>query len=402
MMKMSKWSGLLLVASLLSACTEVDLCDAGSHPHRTLLDFRYHWDKKYEGLRTDSMRVVAVRPVNLMRYEFRVSANEQGNKGIMLSPETERMEEVGSVDSSGLVHENDCLWVRSGNYKFVTYTVDHDWVWDERKEEDSVTSADMSDLVVSYKPFQVDDPRLTGIFGSWKTYNTYSDYVLSGMKPLFFGRADYIDVPVVAERETSLPIHFTPVPVTQHLQFAFTIEKEEGIVVDSITAEIAGVSASMQLATGLVRPEKSYKMLFKMGYPALSSRADSAQAVALDCKGEVDVIGLVRSAAPELRTGPGILQIAVYSHVKTEATDALPPLNLYKIFYAGINLFHTLSETKLLEWEEEEEMYSQTCHEAVLEIGAVLKISKDAVLNGGSGSTGLDEWFVGDDIDLDV
>lgn len=410
-MNTAKWFGFLLAGSLMAACTEVELCYVENHPHRTLLDFRYHWDEYAED-RTDSMKVVAVRPVNLFRYEFRVSAEEQGNKGVLLSPLEERQEEL-VVGEDGFAHAsgNDCLWVRPGNYKFVTYTMDSDVVMDGTVVPDSSSEAsggeasfatDFSDLVVAYKSFKVNDPNVKNVFGDWISYNTYTDYVSGSKSRIFAGHVDYVDVPITATGQDTMTVEFTPKPVTQHVVFRFAIEKEAGIVVDSITAEIAGIPASLELTTGLVNSEKSYKMLFKTFYPALSSREDSAQAVRLDCSGEVDVTGIVRSVSEDMRTGPGILQLAVYSHVTTEATDVLPSLTLQKVFYAGINLYNTLSATQLLDWDESAGKYRQTCYEAELEIGSVLKLSKDRILNGGSGSTGLDEWFAGDEIDLDI
>ena len=406
-MKVAKWAGFLLAGGLMAACVEVDLCYVENHPHRTVLDFRYHWGEEYAEERTDSMKVVAVRPVNLMRYEFRVTANEQDNKGVLLSPLEEReMEHFVGEDGIKYPTANDYLWVRPGNYKFVTYSMDSDLVIDETgadlPEDSVVLSADLSNLVVAYKPFAVDDPRVTDVFGDWKTYNTYTDYVSGSTKPIFCGHVDYVDIPVAENGEQTVTVEFTPEPVTQHVTFRFALEKEDSIVVDSITAEIAGVPASMQMTTGLVDPNKSYKMLFKVAYPALASREDSMHAERLECSGEVDVTGIVRSVNESMRTGPGILQLAVYSHV-TRRFDGIPvPMTYQKVFYAGINLYNTLTTTKLLEWEEGAEMYSQTCHEAVLDIGAVLKLDKDKVIDGGSTSTGLDRWFPGDDIDLDI
>ena len=89
---MKPCSSLIAVLPLLCAmasCTEVDLCQA-EHPHRSFMDFRFHWKEEYQGNRPDSMGVIAVRPVNILRYEFRITAEESHNNGILMQPETER------------------------------------------------------------------------------------------------------------------------------------------------------------------------------------------------------------------------------------------------------------------------------------------------------------------------
>lgn len=397
---------LLMGLSFLSqSCMEVELCDTDLHPHRTVLDFRYHWAENYQLQKTDSMKVVAIRPVNILRYEFKVTSKAEGNQGNLISPEGERQSWIYDVSDGQNRWKNDYLWVRPGNYKFVSYTVDSGMMGDGligSQEDENAVVADFSDLYFSYRPFKVTDSQIKDVFGSWKTHNTYTDYVSGKVKPVFFAQADYVDIPMVQDLAQTAVIDFFPKPVTQHVSFGFILEKEAGIVVDSVTAEIAGVPATIELATGLLHPEKTYKMLFRMYYPALQNREDSAQASRLECHGNVDLTGIIRSVSENMQTGPGILQLAVYSHVTEEADGNMPSRTFQKIFYAGINLFYTLTENKLLEWEEDEGKYSQTCHEAAIEIGDVLKLSKDKVLDGGSGSTGLDKWFDGEDIDLDI
>ena len=404
----SSW--LMILPLLAAGCTEIDLCMSDQHPHRTFLDFRYDWGGVDETLRTDSMSVLAVRPVNVMLYKFRITARENDNHGVMLSPQEERKREPDRIDEEGDISNSsgDCLWVRPGNYKFVSYTSDSELIVRHEDEEENAdaeeknVSSDMESLIMTYKPVPVYDASLVSVFGSWKTHNTYSDYVAGGMKPVYMAAADYIDVPVVADDGARVRVDFKPQAVTQHVEFVFGLEKESGIVVDSITGEISGVPGSMELFTGLLNPWKSYKMLFKLGYPALDSREDSLHAEMLTCSGAVDATGIVRSVNDLMQTGPGILQLAVYCHVTSEATDVMPSKMFQKIFYAGINLFNTLTETKLLEWEEEHGKYSRTCTSAVLKIGTVLRLSKEKVLVGGSGSTGLDRWFEGDKVDLDI
>ncbi len=392
----------------LVACTEVDLCKSPTHPHHSYLDFRFHWQEGYANNHSDSMMVVAVRPKNVLRYDFRVTSQESNNKGVMLSPIEERLNDE-YIDESGNVQKsnNDKLWVRPGIYKFVAFGIESEsyencYVTTNVNEDDEQVNTDYSDLLITYRSYKSDAPEVTGKYGEWKSYNTYSDYISSFANPVYMDHLNYIDVPVIEEKDGNVRLDFSPFPITQHVTFQLEIEKEDGVVVDSIIAEISGVPAVMELSTALLRPDKSYKMLFKMNYPALESKEDSLKTTSLSCTGDIETTGIIRSASGDLQTGPGILSLAVYSHVLKENVVGLPPRSFYKVFYAGINLYNTLSTTKVLEWDEEKGKYKQVGREIVLEIGQVLKLNKDRIVNGGSDDSGVDNWFDGENLILDI
>lgn len=165
---MKPCSSLIAVLPLLCAmasCTEVDLCQA-EHPHRSFMDFRFHWKEEYQGNRPDSMGVIAVRPVNILRYEFRITAEESHNNGILMQPETERQPSADTLAPAG-THN---LWVRSGEYNFATFG------WDEGELVDAIDIVDaqgdaatlgsgLTPLYLTYRHYPVDDPKVTG--GVW-------------------------------------------------------------------------------------------------------------------------------------------------------------------------------------------------------------------------------------------
>lgn len=102
MRKLMAAAGLAVWMGQLVSCTEVDLCRE-AHPHHSYLDFRFNWKEEYKDAHGDSMRIIAVRPVNIMRYEFRVTAQEEDNVGVMLSPE-EEADECPEADADGGHH----------------------------------------------------------------------------------------------------------------------------------------------------------------------------------------------------------------------------------------------------------------------------------------------------------
>ena len=295
---MKPCSSLIAVLPLLCAmasCTEVDLCQA-EHPHRSFMDFRFHWKEEYQGNRPDSMGVIAVRPVNILRYEFRITAEESHNNGILMQPETERQPSADTLAPAG-THN---LWVRSGEYNFATFG------WDEGELVDATDIVDaqgdaatlgsgLTPLYLTYRHYPVDDPKVAGAYGEWKDYNAYSDFISSEGVPVFYARVDHVSVPLAQEGTGQVVVDFTPEPLTQDVSFVFHIEKTADVVVDSLTAEISGIPSTMELTTGLILAQKTYKLLFRPTYAALPSAADSASAEALRCEASVNIPGIVRS-----------------------------------------------------------------------------------------------------------
>ena len=387
---MKPCSSLIAVLPLLCAmasCTEVDLCQA-EHPHRSFMDFRFHWKEEYQGNRPDSMGVIAVRPVNILRYEFRITAEESHNNGILMQPETERQPSADTLAPAG-THN---LWVRSGEYNFATFG------WDEGELVDATDIVDaqgdaatlgsgLTPLYLTYRHYPVDDPKVAGAYGEWKDYNAYSDFISSEGVPVFYARVDHVSVPLAQEGTGQVVVDFTPEPLTQDVSFVFHIEKTADVVVDSLTAEISGIPSTMELTTGLILAQKTYKLLFRPTYAALPSAADSASAEALRCEA-YDLAETIRDKKDEYDFSP-------YEEEGRQRKAA-------KVFHAGINLYHTLKERKSLQWDEEENGYRQASRSITVEIGSPLNIDKDGILNGGSTSTGLDQWIPGETFEIEV
>ena len=194
---MKPCSSLIAVLPLLCAmasCTEVDLCQA-EHPHRSFMDFRFHWKEEYQGNRPDSMGVIAVRPVNILRYEFRITAEESHNNGILMQPETERQPSADTLAPAG-THN---LWVRSGEYNFATFgwdegeLVDATAIWDAQGDASTLGSG-LTPLDLTYRHYPVTDPTVAGAYGEWKDYTAYSDFISSEGAPVFYAQVDPVSV----------------------------------------------------------------------------------------------------------------------------------------------------------------------------------------------------------------
>lgn len=392
---------MMLVGGLLPACTEVDLCYA-PHPHRAYLDFRYHWPEEFDDMRPDSMGVVGVRPINLLRYEYRTTALEEGNTGVMLSPESERQPLTDAAGPTG----NDALWARSGEYNFAAFAWDAAMLTEETELLDHAgeltdMGSGLTPLYLSYRHYPVDSPEITDYFGEWRDYNAYSDYISGVGMPVFFAQIHRVEVPVADSANVHVPVDFQVSTLTQAVTFLMHVEKDAGVVVDSLAAEISGVPTTIELTTGLVLAHKTYKMLFHPVYGPMAA-ADSVAATRLDCAGTAHVTGIMRSYSEEMRTGPGILQIAVYAHYDYTDEDTGETRRAVRVFHAGINLYHTLKEQQLLDYDDTLDGYHQTCRTAEIEITDPLRVTREGIVESGSTATGLDAWIPGETIEVDL
>ncbi len=389
------------MAGMLNACTEVDLCYA-DHPHRSELDFRFHWDEKYTDVIPDSMGVIAVRPVNILRYEMRTTSNEKDNKGVMLSPLSEKQPSESPADFG-----TDRLWVRSGEYTFAAFgcdmgSLDNSMQIVNADGDPTTLGSSLSPLYFSYMHYPIDDPRVTDSYGSWREFNAYSDYISSKGTPVFFAKTEHINIPVEKDSVGIITVDFTPQPLTQSVAFVFHIEKSQDVVVDSLTAEISGVPSTIELTTGLIKAQKTHKMLFRPTYKPLATLADSAAVTSLTCSDTINVTGIVKAYNADMLTGPGILILATYVHVDEYDEAKGTTQRKAKVFYASINLYNTLKENKLLDWDEEKDGYLQTVQNAVIEVKNKLIIEKDKIINDGTTSTGLDTWVPGAQIEIPI
>lgn len=446
---------------LCYACsTEVELCYEPLHPHHTLLDFRFQWDDEYAGTIPDSMRVTAIRWSNIVRYDYQVTSGASDNKGTLLYPADEAVDLTGQKniapmtrngetgdsevtdEENGGNEETDSgngentgsdegngndeatpgeetpdentpsaampqhkLWARAGDYNILTYAWDSN-VFEDAIEEDVnniVTGENgeglYSEINLVYKHHPASSPYIKSYAGTWTDYNPYADYILGYFAPIYSDVVDLIEVPLSnSGSPQTVTVNFHPTPVTQRLTFTFDVDKAEGVVIDSMIAEVSGVPARMELNTGYVDADKTYKVLFKPNYDnaGYTTKADSMAAAVIRCTGVVQVIGIIQSYNPEWSTGPGVMHLAIYTH--TEDDEGAQRTKLHRVC---INLYNTLEQAGLMEWDKDKKKYKQAVKEAILPIEAVLEVKKDQAAGGEEDTeSGIDNWETAGRIDL--
>lgn len=393
---------LLLLTVLLGGCnTDVELC-RDIHPHRTLLDFRYVWDEEDEAHKPDSMYVVAIRLSRTIRYNFRVSSKPEGNQGLLLFPQEEQ--KFDSIDNGGVLvpdFSKSRLWLRSGDYEFFSFSsLPHLQVGGMQTEGSAAdTPLEWNNFLFTYKPIPLAQCLETLSLPSWQNYNDYSDYILSESSGIYLGKVDYQTIPLRKSHDnTNEVITFKPYSLTPDITIKFPVTKETGVVVDSIWGEVAGIPSAFDYSSNELKIDKTYKMLFRMLYPPMDNYADSAQAEALDVQATIKATAIVPSYSQKLTVGPGILHLAVYTHVcRPDGTKQV------KVFRVCINMYHTLNRSGMLKWNPDRKCYEQggKSKEYLLEISSPLRISKDRILNNEDDAI-MEDWKELGRIDIDI
>lgn len=427
----NKWIGYVAGLGLLGACsTEVDLC-YGDHPHRSLLDIRFDWAANDVDICPDSMYVVAFRPVNQLKYGFRVtSAPEPATnqtEGVLLFPEAERVdknenknpgqsvnpgtpegaeepepaenvgEDTGGEGGNGntsLLPEQDRLWMHNGKYMLVAFNGTSSAFESSLADFADNEYTVLNDLEVKYKTYETVD-RLPGAakYWNWIDRNPYSAYVQEDVEPIFYATNSSLEVPVSAKASSKVTCRFTPRRLTQKVIVQFNItKKEEGIKIDSVQAEISGVASAIQLSTGNLTVDKTYKVLFTPAYSRTDDVYDDMTSMRI--RGEVNVAGLLANTSASLLTGPGVMHVDIYTTVKEEDRTVV------RVFKAGINMYRLLHKTPSITKDARTGYWKQARRDLSLSVTLPLEITRDAVLK--SKGNGVDLWQPIEVVDLDM
>lgn len=369
---------MVLGTLLLTACsTEVDLCydhhpdpdDMDNHhPHQARVDFNYNW-----GSHTpvpDSMKVLALRPVNQLKYLFKTTSKATGNTGQVLLPTDEAYFVKGAP--------NDQFMLRNGSYQITAFNGNNDIVELNTEEYETVHDSYMDDIVISY-PVVENLSDFDADYTMMRDRNPYSAYLNNAdVMPIYLAYAK-VEVPRTATEAMNIPITLTPNPVTQAVTIIFEMETEPGggVVIDDVQCIMSGTGRSVQIGSEVVNIEKTYKVPYR---PRITRSAGHATAT-----GTIHVPGIVRNETSTATTGPGILQVNVNCHYTDDHGLVHRPT-----LGAIINLYRTLGETPSLVPDEDERPV-QSAHAITLRIGNIMRVTRSRIES--SVETGLDGWI---------
>lgn len=363
----------LAVTMCLVGCnSDVKLC-YDVHPLRAYIDFQYNWEG-HTNL-PDSMRVIAYRRINSLKYQMMTTARPSNNVGYVIYP----FEEIGENKGG-----NTPLWLRGGEYELLAFSGIPDILTDETYAFFNNDIDNLDSLKLKYKLYQyTTDTPLLAEYVDWVDSNPYSGFIADSEEPIYIAK-NTLYVPN-DKHNRHITCSFTPRPASsQKVNVEFVISpKEDGIVIDYVHAEMAGIASEITLGTGLVSVENTGKILFT---PQCSPTGSAAATVTV--KGSFFATGIVRSTNKSKVVGPGILQLNVHTHITQ--TKGGKTVTQAKTFRANINLYNTLTATPSLVYSEANNGFVQSVKELTLKIGQTLEITRDKVL--ATPESSLDYW----------
>lgn len=426
-----KFSNILAQALLAStvmftACgTDMELCGKTEHPHSGQVSFMYDW-RTYTNL-PDSMYLVSYRSTNSFKSALVLCADSNKvavgrflfNRPVFTSSivtPTDTTVNDSVVVDEGLLDgevaeaktraaEQSDVWdglMKTGIYKFISFNVDTAQVVCNSITDFVTDNAESDDLWVEYKTVTKDAEVLDSLMPEWKDYNAYSDYVLPWLNPIYYTAQRKLVSEGVNE------VIFMPSRVTQLLNIRFNISKSGSkkvpFVVDSVKAEISGVPTRINIANGYMDISKTQKMLLDVDFIDAKGNtidedgieiSDSAKSTYLRCQSKINVPTIVNAESSAMTTGPGIMQLIIYTHLEGQAKS--------NVIQTKINLYNTLRKANLYTYVDEHRYVKRRIGGTTLSISANLTIDGKKLSENGDNSGGLDQWTSeGGDIDIEI
>lgn len=367
----------------LAGCTEVELCHE-PHPHTTHVDISFDW-----GSQADSLDLPATMGV----YADRIVAARKWERRALPAHETTRVEArvdtlYAGADTTVSVNTADML--RQGSYKFVAlsrndrvFSYDR---WQAVADSEAVRH-NFGRQMLAYRPITQSRAMAEAGARSFRDYNDYAPYVHADAVPVFVDTLEIVDV----KAHETTGVTFAPEPLTQRVVLAFGMRKIQTdsthFVVDSIVGDIAGVPSVIYPYGRVVDVTHTYKMMQRVAVTAVDGGPDTPAADSLHCTMTVDVAGLVVGASPDEVSGPGIMQVAIY----TTATDT-SGRRIHRRVMGKINLFHPLEAARLLHYRYKSALATQTRRYAYIEIGADVVLDA-ANLFENEDDSGIPRWI---------
>lgn len=419
--EMARMAACAIAAQAFAACsTEVELCEENLHPHYASVKYDYDWQSNTQ--KPDSMYVIAYRVINYWKSAVVVDTETKFGHYLFNAPplieedggEEPLPDDTPAEDGDGTLPDDtpaedggqtdteqdeepkeennsiDVFRIKEGTYKFITFNMDTtELKYDDviRYMTSDANDLKLQDLYVEYKNYSKESKELNYILKGWDDYNPYANYIQPNMRPVYF---DTIPARTIVGKDVKT-LTFKPNPLTQNIDIYFDIKKDISntkFIIDSVVAEVSGVPSKINLSNGYIDITKTYKMMFHTKLTDSNGNLieDTETNKAVSCYANINVASIVQSISETVRTGPGIMQVVIYTHAK-DGNETY-----YKVIQGKINLFNTLENADLIEYTLD------GFHAKRKKVKGELKVKVEMVIDGKSikenpdNSGGIDRW----------
>lgn len=401
---------MLSVMVVFTSCnTEVDLCYEDEHPHRSAAKFEFGWDGVKEGLRPDSMYVIAYRVINQWKASMEVSTATCRGKFVYNGPEQQssgNADDTGDgTDATPAPQPDDNLEkfsIRAGAYKFYAFNKSNaEFIYDKVAEYmlDETYEKRLQDIYVEYNVYPKGNPLLEMPTIDWQDYNPYAQYMQPDLTPVVFDTIASRNVP----DGSVVTCRFSPKPITQHVDIYFSIRKDtrkQKFTVDSVLCDISGIPTRISIANGYLVVDRTAKMMFSTMPDGKSKPEDwkgfdsDNSTKSIKVHGAIDVPGLVQNNAADVNVGPGIMQVFIFTSTEDESGNRVK-----KKIQGKINLYNTLRNARLLKLTDDGQYAIRNTSKGELNIVADIVIDGNDVLENTDDTGGIDRWIACDEND---
>lgn len=440
-----------LLTIVIVACTDVELCDEGYHPHMATISVRFHWPAEFESDKPDSMNIVASRLMNTWRTHG-VADTETGfawnstlpDGFVIPEPEPEPEPELPENPEGPEAPETPENSEDSDNNESSednedtenTEDSDIDIDVDTSPEDDENSEIEEEEIIIDPRtPF-----RLKGGEYSMMTINAYENVEIVGIKRYLDDKTYHVDslelTPMITPRNlvsdlqnVDLPdfnpkykyvpnigrvffdvqhginietgkeevIDFYPEPISRPITIRFRIRMELGeewerykdLRIDSIVGEISGICGHMNLMNHNVSIDETYRIIYRPHHIDGPTTGNGTQT----WESTFHTMGLIPSYDAEYTNGPGIIQLAVFASVTMPSGKTKQ-----RVYYAGANPRQDFIDARVLEQRADGLFYLSSIEPLLIDLSQELIIDGTDILNYEQGNI----WFkAGETIDID-
>ena len=395
---------MLALVTLSSCTTDVELCDSPHHPHLAKVKFEFNWGAYEKDIAADdSMYVIADRVINHWKAAMKVSPQNPVRGRFMFNGPETPPDAKPAVSQTGTLTE---FQIRPGDYKLIAFRVnDEEMIYSDVDKYlmDETGMMNLQDIYGEYKVYSKGEEGLRKTLVDWQDYNPYAQYIQPDICPVFY---DTLTARRIGNGAT-VKCRFSPRPVTQHIDINFAIKKKLNLVgkgkendvrffVDSVWIEMSGVPREINLANGYLKIDRTCKVMTKA-----DEIKDSETSTFIKVCGSIDVPSIVQNNTSDVSTGPGILQVIIFTHsvvydekgnVVSNPSESDGIAKKKKKIQGKINLYNTLRHANLMTVTSDGRHAIRNGAKGVLNIVADIVIDGKNILENDDNTGGIDPW----------